>query len=240
MKKISYYIVITVLTVFSAVTAFSAAEPLDNVLMSANGTLEAGFSYNELMEKGNLLIYENSTTGYRATVNVDKGDKTACTLSFDFSDGDAFFGFKTDMDLNDNKLTLTSIHSKAANLPHRKLVDMEYSSQPYGQVDYNENAKYYYANAGYVSEIREFTRKGIAGQGVTLDVYENGNIHLSRTVLDTDTEGGYDARSAKEIIGSHSREIIVTVVVIGWFLLKNVSMENVKKNSAEINKKETS
>ena len=47
------------------------------------------------------------------------------------------------------------------------------------------------------------------------------------------------AETAKEIIGRHSREIIIAVAVIGWFILKNVSMESMAENSKELlNKKE--
>ena len=47
------------------------------------------------------------------------------------------------------------------------------------------------------------------------------------------------AETAKEIIGRHSREIIIAVAVIGWFILKNVSMESMVENSKELlNKKE--
>ena len=239
MKKVKIFIPAILLFAAFSFSGYAQTENRANSYMSAAGTLSANFTYSQLIEAGRLELYTDSETGYTAEVYVESGDENACTACFEFRDGDAFFGFKTDFDLIDGKPQLTAVHSKAATLPHRKLADMEFSSVPYNEITYSEITDTYCIAVGYVTEIREFTRKGIMGQGVSLYLYSDGDIVISRDVLDTATEGGYDARSGKEIIGSHSREIIIAVIIIGWLLLKNVSMENVAKNSAELaNKKE--
>lgn len=231
-KSVSLFSVILFIS-FSMITAFAESSNLKNVLMFTDGTLEANFTMDELIAADELLIYQDEKTGYKALVTIEENVDYAYTIAFKFEDGDAFFGFKTNIDYKDGTTKLVAVHSKGATLPHRVLTDYEYSSQPYGDIIFVESSGCYNTNVGYVTEIREFIQKGIKGQGVSLNVYEDGLIRIRSTVLDTDTKGGYDARSFKEIIGSNSKKIILAVLIasIG---LKHFMLDNVSRNSAQL------
>ena len=84
-----------------------------------------------------------------------------------------------------------------------------------------------------MNKVREFIQKGVKGHGVSLYVYDSGIIRIDSTVLDTDTKGGYDARSFNEVIGSNGLKIIFAFFV-GLFVLKHFLLDNVRKNSAEL------
>ena len=233
MKKLVSLFSVILIMFFSVLTAFAESSNLKNALMFADGTLEANFTMDELIAAEELLIYQDDKTGYKASVTIEESNDYAYTVAFKFEDGDAFFGFKTDIDYNEGKAELIAVHSKAATLPHRTLTDYEYSSQPYGEITYIDAGGFYTANVGYVTEIRKLMQKGIKGQGVTLYVYDSGLIRIDSTVLDTDTKGGYDARSFNEVIGSNGLKIIFAFFV-GLFVLKHFLLNNVSKNSAEL------
>lgn len=233
MKKLVSLFSVILIICFSVITVFAESSNLKNVLMFTDGTLEANFTMDELIESGELLIYQDEKTGYKALVTIEENVDYAYTIAFKFEDGDAFFGFKTDVDYDDGCAELIAVHSKGASLPHRVLTDYEYSSLPYGEIIYIDAGSFYTANVGYVTEIREFIQKGIKGQGVSLDVCEDGLIRIRSTVLDTDTKGGYDARSFKEIIGSNSKKIILAVLLASLGL-KHFLLDNVSRNSAEL------
>lgn len=231
-KLVSVFSVIMILC-FSVITTFAQNSNLKNVLMSADGTLEANFTMDELIAAEELLIYQDDKTGYKASATIEESKDYTYRVAFRFEDGDAFFSFKTDIDYADGNAKLVGVHSKTMALPHRALTDYEYSSQPYGDIIYTESAGRYDTQVGYVTEIREFIQKGIKGQGVSLTVYENGLICIKSTVLDTDTKGGYDTRTIKEIIGSNSKKIILAVFALA-FGLKHFWLDNVSRNSARL------
>lgn len=233
MKKIVSLFSAMLIICFSMITVSAESSNLKNVHMFADGTLEANLTMDELIVAEELLIYQDEKTGYKAAVVIEEGNDYTYTVAFNFEDGAAFFGFKTDIEYKDKNAKLVAVHSKAATLPHRVLTDYEYSSQPYGDIIFNEFAEYYNTNVGYVTEIRGFIQKGIKGQGVLLDVSEDGLIRIKSTVLDTDTKGGYDARSFKEIIGSSGKKIILVILLVSLGV-KYFMFNNASKNSAEL------
>ena len=231
MKRIISAIMISIIICFSALTAYAEADIEEAAYMSRTGKLEATFTMQELIDAGELLIYQDNSTGYKASVAIEENTDYAYRIAFRFEDDDAFFGFKTDIDYNGTRAELIAVHSKAATLPHRKLTSTEYSSLPYGNFNFVNG--FYSTSVDYMTEIREIFQKGIKGQGVNLVVYQGGLIRMSSTVLDTDTKGGYDARSFKEIIGIHSKKIILALLAAS-FGLKHMLMDNVSKNSAKL------